>query len=113
MILQAQKHGPFAKQDVLIAMQNPNSHEDVLGAPLKHGLYHVYLLPSIHVLNRSLKHELYHVLVSHPIFYFYVLNMIFSLWKTILLQMLLFDLQNIVCRVRNLAFFNQNMVLNI
>jgi hypothetical protein len=48
-IPQAQKHGPFTKQDVSIVWQDLNFHEDVLGAPLKHGLYHVSLLPSIHV----------------------------------------------------------------
>ncbi len=41
-------------------------HEDVFGAPLKHGMYHVSFFPLIHVLDRSPKHELYHVFVSHP-----------------------------------------------
>jgi len=54
------------KQDVSIVRKDMDSHEDVFSAPLKHGLYHVSLLPSIHFLDQFPKHESYHVLVSHP-----------------------------------------------
>ncbi len=52
MIPQPWKHGPYAKQDVWIAKQDSNFHEDVPNAPMKHGLYHVSFLLSIHVVDQ-------------------------------------------------------------
>jgi hypothetical protein len=50
-VFRPQKHGLFVKEDVSTIKQDPDSFGDVLGTPLKHGLYHLFLFLLIHVLD--------------------------------------------------------------